>query len=200
VFLPFSPRAKKWEPHALALRSLLRLANSELLDPWKLAPRVGLTVLDDKRCKALLKKTGNHVINDGDRLDWSGGVYPRPLPDGTLLCLLNPSHSYRRNKVTLMEEISHIYLKHLPTRLLVAANDLEVRDYNSVQELEAYGVGAAALMPWGPLFRSIDSGATIEDLAEHYDVTPHLALYRIKITGAYRLYCARFRGERGTRN
>jgi hypothetical protein len=193
VFLPFSPRAKKWEPNALALRSLLQLTPSERLDPWKLAPKVGLTILDDKRCRALLEQTLNRPLNSGNKFGWSGGVYPKPLPDGTLLCILNPSHSYRRNKITLMEEIAHVSLNHRPTRLILAADGLHVRDYNSAQEQEAFGVGAAALMPWGALFRSLNSGTTVEELADHYDVTPDLIQYRIKITGAYRLHCARLR-------
>jgi len=54
-------------------------------------------------------------------------------------------------------------------------------------------VGAATLIPWSTLFRSVNEGQTISALSEYYDVTTHLVEYRIKITGAYRLYSSRQR-------
>lgn len=65
---------------------------------------------------------------------------------------------------------------------------LRVRSYDKVQETEAYGVGAAALLPWSSFFKFINRGASVEEIAENYDVTTQLAEYRIKITGASNLY------------
>ena len=39
----------------------------------------------------------------------------------------------------------------------------------------------------------MNRGRTIDDMAEEYDVTPDLVLYRVKITGAHRTYLARQR-------
>lgn len=192
--LPFSQRSRVWEPKARSLRALGGASDGGALDPWRLAPKVGLTVLEaDAECLAKLDPASrSHLIGEGGRC-WSGGVLPIPLPDGTRLCLLNGAHSRRRNRITLMEEIAHIHLRHAPTQMVMSAGRLSVRDYDHRQEAEAYGVGAAALLPWEAFFRGMNLGRTAEELAEEYEVSTQLVEYRIKITGATRLYNARQR-------
>jgi hypothetical protein len=75
------------------------------------------------------------------------------------------------------------------------SDGLHVRDYDEASEQEAYGVGAAALIPWSQLFHHLYSGATKDELAEEFDVTVQLIQYRINITGARRLYLARQNGS-----
>jgi hypothetical protein len=60
-------------------------------------------------------------------------------------------------------------------------------------EEEAYGVGAAVLLPWSLLFPLLNMGQTIEELAEEFAVTTDLVMYRIKICGASSLYASRQR-------
>jgi hypothetical protein len=193
VFLPFSSRGKIWEPTAIALLGLLALGVDDNLDPWQLAPKVGLTVFDGPAVLDILEGEDRaHLLDEGCRR-WSGGVYPKALPDGTFLCILNPSHSRRRNKITLMEEIVHTHLKHKPTKLMILADSIRIRDYDKGQEEEAYGVGAAALLPWQSFFPALNAGRSVEELAQQYDVTRELIGYRVKITGAHRLYQARQR-------
>jgi hypothetical protein len=78
---------------------------------------------------------------------------------------------------------------------VLLADGIEVRDYDKSQEEEAYGIGAAALLPWQSFFKSLNAGRTVDELAETHEVTPDLISYRIKITGAYRLYQARQRAK-----
>ena len=94
-----------------------------------------------------------------------------------------------------MEEIVHVHLKHKPTGLMRSADGLRMRDYDKVQEEDAYGIGAAALMPWTAFFRALNAGATISQLVEDYDLSEQLVKYRIQITGAYRLYQSRQRSR-----
>jgi IrrE N-terminal-like domain len=89
---------------------------------------------------------------DGAGDHWSAGVHPRPLPDGTDLCILNPIHDLRRRRIRLMEEISHIFLRHKPTTVREIGGGFSSRDYVASHEHEAYGVGAAAIMPWASFF------------------------------------------------
>lgn len=178
----------------MALRRLVGISLQDILDPWRLAAEVGLKVVDPREfVQGLEPEEGSYMTSSGSN-GWSGGVYPKPLPNGMCLCFLNPWHSRRRNKVTLMEEVCHIHLCHKPTKLVLSGDGLLVRDYDGGQEEEAYGIGAAALVPWGTLFPRLKSGATLGCLAEDYDVTTDLIVYRIKITGAYRLHIARQRG------
>jgi hypothetical protein len=46
VLLPFSAKGKRGEPHGQALRQLLNLAPHDLLDPFVLAEKVGLKLVD----------------------------------------------------------------------------------------------------------------------------------------------------------
>jgi hypothetical protein len=170
---------------------LAQTAIDDVLDPWSLALAVGLKVVDGRAIIGQLGEVDRqHLTGDGSSR-WSGGVLPVPLEDGSLICILNPDHSRRRNKITLMEEIVHKYRRHIPTKILLADNCLRCRSYNSEQEREAYGVGAAALIPWSTFFHSVNSGQAIDEISEIYDVTTQLVEYRIKITGAYRLYLSR---------
>jgi hypothetical protein len=195
MFLPFSKRGQAWEPIGLELRRLLQLRSDDRLDPWALAPLVGLHVADAATAFSCLGTVDRvHLLGPG-RAKWSGGVYPQPLPDGKLLCILNPTHSARRNKITLMEEIVHAHRAHRPSSLVFEDDGLRFRDYDAGHEEEAYGVGAAALLPWQTFFKAVNVGAKIDDLAETYDVTPDLVLYRIKITGLYAVF--RKRQQRG---
>lgn len=99
----------------------------------------------------------------------------------------------RRNKITLMEEIAHVHLRHNPSQLVIQPDGVVIRDFDRAQEEDAYGVGAAALLPWGGFFRAINLGRTADEVAEEYDVTAELVEYRIKIAGAFHLYKARQR-------
>jgi IrrE N-terminal-like domain len=190
---PFSDRVRPWEREGMALRQKANVGLRDLLDPWALAPEVGLTMVDVREVLHLLDPGDRRLLMADCRSSWSGGVCPRALPDSTYVCMLNPTHSRRRNKVTLMEEISHIHLDHAPTSLRPIGDGLRARDYDKAQEEVAYGVGAAALIPWQTLYPAMNAGLSLEELSQRYDVTTQLIEYRIKITGAYRFYQSRQR-------
>jgi hypothetical protein len=194
LFLPFSSRSQSWEPKAQQLRDLLRLRPDDLLDPFELAPIVGLTLMDlssipvdDDLRDYLLDGAGDH---------WSAGVHATPLPDGTYLCILNPSHDIRRQRITLMEEISHVFLQHKPTSVRDLGGGLSSRDFLKSQEEEAYGVGAAAIMPWTTFFHDLDGGMSVEEIADKYRISTPLVVYRISITGATNLHRSRQKTRR----
>ena len=55
-------------------------------------------------------------------------------------------------------------------------------------ETEAYGMGAAALLPWAEFFGLLNSGSSAAKMAEHFDVSLQLIEYRIKIT-RFKIVC-----------
>jgi hypothetical protein len=188
AFLPFSARAKVWEPIALGLRRLADTRNGDIVDPVLLADQVGLVLVDARwAIEGFSQADREHLLTTASS-SWSGGVMPRPLPNGKCICIINPNHDRRRNRITLMEEVVHIHRNHRPTGLRDVMPGLRVRDYHSDQEAEAYGVGAAVLLPWAKFFHSVNDGASVFDMAEAFDVTVALVEYRIKITGATNLY------------
>jgi hypothetical protein len=191
-FVPFSSKSKLWEPRAEKLRAMVPPSPNGTLafDPWQLAPLVGLCVVEctfggltEIEKKYMQGLRGDH---------WSGGFVPTVLPNGTRLCMLNPDQSHRRQKITLMEEIAHLFLGHSPT-VLSMSGESRYRDFNEEQEKEAYGVGAAVLLPWRLIFPMLNGGDNFDYLSEAFDVTRELVQYRIKICGASSLYIKRQR-------
>jgi len=197
MFLPFSTRSRLWEPKAQKLRALLSLQAEDILDPFDLAPKVGLTLVDF--ADVPIDDDLRSYLLDGAADHWSAGVYAEALPDGTYLCILNPVHDLRRRRITLMEEISHIFLRHKPTTVRDIGGGLSSRDYLQSQEHEAYGVGAAAIMPWASFFHELNDGMTVGEIAAKYGVSTALVTYRISITGATSLHRSRQRTRRSRR-
>ena len=189
-FLPFSSRSKPWEREAITLRKLDDSPGSEFC-PWTVARKIGLLVLDGNEfLDQLPPDNSRHLKSVKDR-SWSGGVYPIPLPCGRLVCILNPFQSLRRNKITLMEEVTHIHRDHRPTKIVKNSSGITVRDYDKKQEEEAYGIGAAALLPWSSFYHSLNDGMSVDAMSKAYAVSPELIEYRIKITGATSLFRSR---------
>lgn len=198
MFLPFSEQAKAWEPLAHELRRLGKAREFDLLDPWTLANELGLTVTSSRSViSSLPNHHGLHLLGAGSQM-WSGGVFPVPLPDGTLLCILNPLQSELRHKSTLMEEVSHVHLDHEASRVHYEGDGVSFRNYNEAQEEEAFGVGAASLLPFGSFFKAVNSGKSITQIADAFKVTKQLVEYRIKVTAATNTYRARQRSGKRT--
>ena len=188
AFLPFSQNAKLWEPIAVQLRQLSGAKNGDQIDPVVLAERVGLCLVDaGTALEGFSQADRDHLLITASDA-WSGGVFPTPLPNGKCICIINPNHPRRRNRITLMEEVVHIHRKHRPSGLRDVMPGLRVREYHKDQETEAYGVGAAVLLPWRQFYHLLDVGTSVGDMAEAFDVTEALVKYRIKVTAATNLY------------
>ena len=162
------------------------------LDPFSLARYANLLVVAFEDVKALLtEETISRLTGDG-KGDWSGGACSQPLPNGQKLIILNPTHGERRQRATLMEEISHVFMGHKPSRLHVEQKDkkgrVRARDYNREIEEEAYAIGAAALVPYAGLVRLMESGMTSRSIADHFNVSYQLVEYRLKVSKLWDKY------------
>jgi len=191
--LSHSARDQKWEPLAEQLRRKVPKPHRDAVafDPWKLAPAVGLTVIECS-FQGLDPEEQRYLSNHASG-DWSGGVFAQTLPDGSRVCMLNPAHPQRRNKITLMEEISHCYLGHRPTRL-VAKDNGRVRDYERRRKRRHSASGRPFYCP-GLSSSEGSTAGRVEELAEEFEVSQDLIRYRIKICGATHLY--KLRNGRG---
>jgi hypothetical protein len=94
-----------------------------------------------------------------------------------------------------MEEIAHRHMGHKPSKVVLNSSEVRARDFDKACEAEAYGIGAAALLPWARMFALMNNGDSASDIADHFEVSVPLVEYRIKITGASRLYGARRRAS-----
>ena len=165
--------------------------DTEPLDPFSLARFAKLLVVELKEIEGLSEETREHLLGAGADA-WSGGASARNLPNGWRLVILNPTHGPSRTNATLMEEVSHVFLGHKPNRLAVMSKtrngQILYRDYNHAIEEAAYATGAAALVPYSALRRSVAAGRTAQQIARHFNVSTKLVEYRIKVSRLWTEY------------
>ncbi len=191
--LPPTQKGRHHEIRAMGLREFAGLRKPEQpLDPFLLARYAKLLVVPyDEIAPLLSDESKKHLIGEGKDM-WSGGAASQPLPDGRKLIILNPTHGPARHKATLMEEVSHVFLGHKPSRLAIKRRDKQgnivARDYNADIEEEAYSTGAAALVPYLALKRYVEEGKTSAEIARHFEVSRALVEFRIKISKLWARY------------
>jgi DNA-binding CsgD family transcriptional regulator len=193
--LPPTQKGRRFELRGQALREFAGLrSDDEPLDPFLLAQYAKLFVVPFEAIDSLSEKTREHLLGAGKDL-WSGGAASIKLPSGEKLIILNPTHGTNRHAATLMEEISHVFLGHKPSRLTVENKSQTgktiARDYNKDIEEEAYGSGAAALIPYSSLKRMVSDGKTAQQIARHFGVSRALVEFRIKISRLWDEYAER---------
>ena len=118
------------------------------------------------------------------RSTWSAMAVP--LPDGEVQVIFNDSHSTTRIRATLMEEFFHLWLGHPPSTIRYYSDDRSMRSFKTLIESEAYGSGAAALIPFKPLRRMVQDGLSSREIASEFDVSPELVEFRAKLTKQYK--------------
>ncbi len=114
---------------------------------------------------------------------WSG--VSLPCDGGGAIVIYNDGHSRERVRATLMEEFFHLQLGHPPTILRFYNGDAK-RTYSKPIERQAYESGAAALVPFKHLKAMIDARASIREIAELFEVSEDLVLFRAKLTKQYK--------------
>lgn len=116
---------------------------------------------------------------------WSGMCIP--LPEGDHLVVYNAHHPPTRIRATLMEEFFHLWLEHPPTTLRASSDGSGSRTFNSEIESEAYGSGAAALVPYRSLREMLNNGMNTTDIARHFEVSEQLIEFRVRVSKLGRL-------------
>jgi hypothetical protein len=189
--LPPGEKWRQYELHALGLRDFARAREDAPLDPFALARFANLLVVEFEQIQGLSAEARERLLGSA-AAEWSGGACSRALPDGSKIIILNPQHGRQRRNATLMEEICHVFLGHQPNRLAVVSDEKSgraaARDYHKADEDAAYGIGAAALVPFGSLRRFILAGKTSGEIARHFGVSQQLVEYRLKVTRLWGLY------------
>ncbi len=184
--LPPTQKGRHYEIRAIGLRQFAGLQrDDEPLNPFELARYAKLLVVTFEQIEPFLSdETKRELIGNGKEA-WSGGACSQTLPNGQKLIILNPTHHINRQNATLMEEISHVFLGHKPSRLALGN---KTRDYHAEIEEEAYSVGAAALVPYSSLRKMVFQGKTSKEIARHFNVSQLLIEFRLKITRLWEDY------------
>ncbi|MCO6511915.1 MAG: ImmA/IrrE family metallo-endopeptidase [Aridibacter famidurans] len=192
---PPTRKGRVFETYAVCLREFAGLRDPrQRLDPFELARYANLLVAEFESVMPLLSPETVAQLLGGGKDAWSGGACSQPLPDGRRLIILNPTHGKNRQNATLMEEISHVFLGHKPSRLAFReegdGTPVKARDYNAEIEEQAYSVGAAALVPYSALRELVREGRTSRQIARQYEVSRLLVEYRIKVSKLWNDYLA----------
>jgi hypothetical protein len=179
--LPARGRAREYERKALRIRRFAGVGEGAALDPFALAARIGLRLVGQDLLNRMPEEVRRQLLVK-DAAGWSGSVTGL-LPDGGRLVVLNPVHSRSRQTATLMEEICHVLLGHRTDRLDYGTK--QGRIYDVEKESEAYGVGAAALVPFHVLKRWLECETEISaaGIGRRYGVSRALVEYRMRIVG-----------------
>ena len=196
--LPAGQKWREFEMKALALRDFARVSSEQALNPFELARFANLLVVEFSHIKGLSKQAREHLLGSASE-DWSGGACARALPDGQRIVVLNPNHGQARTNATLMEEISHVFLGHQPSKLKIVADDSDgqtlARDYRKADEEAAYAIGAAALVPFAALRKFVLQGNSAVAIAKRFRVSRSLVEYRLKVTRLWQIYKAAHQNE-----
>jgi hypothetical protein len=191
--LPPGQKWRQFELSALGFRDFAGVRSDVPLDPFRLAKFANLLVVNFDQIEGLSPDLRDHLLGEASE-KWSGGACSIPLPDGRKIVILNPTHGRMRTNATLMEEVSHVFLGHLPSRLKVVAETESgrtvSREYRKADEEAAYGTGAAALVPFSALRRFVLDGQTSQQIAKHFHVSRELVEYRLKVTRLWKAYRA----------
>lgn len=187
LFLPFTPNGKSTELRAIEVKRLLGTGVYASVDPYLALARVPARLVGSRTLKQLPELVRQNLCSD--EVSAIGlGVLPAT---GEWLIYLNPTHAPTRQKVSLMEELVHIALRHPPTELTFddSGSVRWKRPFNKAVEDEAFCVGAACIVPYRALFNAIkQEGLSIAELAMRFGVSEECAWYRVKRAGLTNVY------------
>jgi len=174
----------KWRIERLAatVRRKLKVDQLEPLSPWQLAEALPAHIFypEDFENDELARRL-RQVRWDGFAFCCDG--------DPTLMILLNPARSEKRQMATLMEELSHHLLRHKPCKIAVnSQTGLLERSYDGAQEAEAYDLGAAILLPKERIQRDVGEKRTASEIATDHGCSEELVIYRIKRMRLWKRY------------
>lgn len=171
--------ARRIENRAQELRRKLQLGPADVLNPFTLADVMGVKVLSFDGVEGLSTAHRRRLIAE-DPDGWSAGTL---VLNGLPIVVLNPTHADTRRRATLMEELSHVHLRHKPSELTIMREGVAFRSFKQSQEKQAFGVGAAALIPLTLLKHAHAAAMQRTVLATHCGVSTKLVSFREQITG-----------------
>ena len=172
------------EKEAQRLRAHLGFGSDEPIGALEVAEMLGLKVVSPAALRYLSPGALRFLLGAAAR-DWSGLACH--LPNGIVAVVLNPTHSERRRRATLMEEVGHLHLGHRPSAVTVdAPTGLMRRTYDKRQEDEAYWFGGAMLVPKTGLRALLGAGWSLRAAADFYGVSDDLVTFRANLHGLRR--------------
>lgn len=167
------------ERRSAAARETLGLTSTHKLCPWQFAESLGVLVYEANELDLEPEHATQLLVRDPD--SWSGMTL---LEDGIHVVVLNSTQPRTRRTATLMHELAHIILGHVPAEVNVSPSGLVLlSDYSVEQEEEADWLGAALLLPEAVLIQYRGQGISAEAIAQTFGVSGQLCNWRCRMTG-----------------
>lgn len=164
---------------AAAARQALDLSAIAPLGPQRYAAHVGVHILTVEELE--LSDEARRQLLVTDPSSWSGMAIRE---SGLTGVLVNPTHSPERQASTIMHELSHVVLKHVPVRVDVSsAGILLVSEYSEDDEEEANWLSGALLLPRDALMHYRGKNWTPSRIMSHFGVSQEMYNWRIRMTG-----------------
>lgn len=104
------------------------------------------------------------------------------LPDGRTVAVYNPCSDTGRTNSDIGHEIAHILLDHDVREIQQIAGHTFIT-CNPEQEEEATWLAGCLLLPRPLLLREAYNGTSAEAIAAKYQVSPHMARFRLNTSG-----------------
>lgn len=178
------------ERTAREARASLGISNFVPFDPWAYARQIGALVLLFDKLDLSSSCRDRLLVADSE--SWSGMT----LREGdTTAIVINPAHALTRQRSTLMHELAHLVLKHIPARVDVSETGmLLLSDFSEDDEGEADWLSAATLLPREGLVHFRTRGASVSEISAAYVISEQLCEWRLRMTGVD-LQLRRMRGR-----
>jgi len=168
---------------AVQAREQLGLGPMSPLDPWAYAGMLGIVVLDFSALP--LPAAHRRQLLEVDPDSWSGLTLKDEA--GCFFVVVNPVHGRPRQCSTLMHEVSHVRLKHIPGQVQLSVSGLMLlSDYPDEQEQEADWLAGALLLPRDALHARRVRGWGVTEICSHFGVSSDLCEWRLRMTGVDR--------------
>ena len=172
---------KAWcETTAAECRSILGLSLSEKFIPELLANHLGIKVWMPANVPEIPFSSLKQLTVD-DKDSWSAVTIH--CQKQTLI-IVNSAHAPTRQRSSLSHELAHLILDHTPDRIDISAEGhLLLNSFEKDQEEEADWLSASLLVPRAGLLRMYQMTRDPIELAHHFEVSPDLLNWRLRMTG-----------------
>ena len=172
---------KAWaERTAAAVRRDHGWSPTEPLDPWQLAARLGVRVVNPRDYPDLPSDIRVQLL-ERDPTGWSAATV---FVGDTAIIVHNPEHSTGRQKSDIVHELAHIMLEHDPATVVFSEDGaMATRTFNQKQEDEANWLGWTLLLPRNALVAARQKRMAKAQIARTFGVSEKLVGYRLQVTG-----------------
>ena len=170
---------------AASIRRDLGLARPSPLPPESLAEYLGIRLLTPRDVTGLSPNAVN-ILLGRERDNWSAVTVTHAGKDALIY---NPAHSPARQASDVMHELSHLFLGHTPSQIILSQDrTFAIKSFDGPQEEEAGWLAGCLLLPRDALVSIHRAGLSQTEACEEYGVSEALLNWRIKTTGINRQF------------